>query len=211
MIRILLFLFLIAGFAYIVYQIFSWFKYRKSLYYKVDQDVYKLFEEMGRYKQTASQLEQKKRDLSQSYSAIKHPPQDVQELFELRTAVIDKEIKLYQKIISLYEQYGEALKDKAQVLRFKEKHGDQADSTEEISDALFQVEQMRNEIKTNLKVSYYDQISGPNEVTDLKGSLKHLEEMEKGAKALNKETPESLENEIQDDFLVLKELVRQKL
>jgi hypothetical protein len=211
MIRIIFFMLLLGGLFYLIYQLFAWLKYRKSMYYKIDQDVEKLAEETKKYKQEAINLENKKRDLWQSFSAIKYPPDDVKELYELRSAVIEKEIKLYKKIINLYEQYKEVLQDKAKVLRFKAKHGNESDTTDEISDALFQVEQMRNEIKTNLKISYYDQISGPTELTDLRGSLKHLEEMEGKSKVIGTDTPLELETEIQDDFLILKELVRQKL
>ncbi len=211
MIRILLFLFLVVGLVYIVSQIIAWVRYRNSMYYKIDKDVEKLDEEINKYKQEAQRLELKKEDLRRSFSAIKYPPEDVQELYELRRKVVQKEIRLYRKIIQLYTQYKEVLQDKSQVLKFKAKHGNQTVTTEEISDALFQVEQMRNEIKTNLKISYYDQISGPTEITDLKGSLKHLEEMEGQSKAITSESPEGLETEIQDDFLILKELVRQKV
>lgn len=211
MIRILLFLFLIAGFAYLAYQMFAWLKYRNSLYYKIDKDVQKLDDEINKYKQEAARLEFKKRDLRQSFAAIKYPPEDVRELYELRRTVVQKEIRLYQKIIQLYEQYKDVLMDKSQVLKFKARHGNQTVTTEEISDALFQVEHMRNEIKTNLKISYYDQISGPTELTDLRGSLRHLEEMEGKSKVISSETPEGLETEIQDEFLILKELVRQKV
>lgn len=211
MIRIIFFMFLLAGLVFLVYQFIVWLKYRQSLYYKIDKDVEKLNDETNKYKQEAINLENKKRDLWQSFSAIKYPPEDVKELYELRSAVIEKEIKLYKKIINLYEQYKEVLQDKSKVLRFKAKHGTQSDTTEEISDALFQVEQMRSEIRTNLKISYYDQISGPTELTDLRGSLKHLEEMEGKSKAMTNDSPLELETEIQDDFLMLKELVRQKL
>lgn len=211
MIRILLFLFLIVGLVYIVSQIIAWVRYRNSLYYKIDKDVEKLEDEINKYKQEAQRLELKKEDLRRSYSAIKYPPEDVTELYQLRRKVVQKEIRLYRKIIQLYTQYKEVLQDKAQVLKFKAKHGNQTVTTEEIADALFQVEQMRSEIKTNLKISYYDQISGPTEITDLKGSLKHLEEMEGQSKAISSESPERLETEIQDDFLILKELIRQKV
>lgn len=211
MIRILLFLFLIVGVVYIVSQVIAWIRYRNSMYYKIDKDVEKLDDEITRYRQEAGRLELKKEDLRRSFSSIKYPPEDVKELYELRRKVVQKEIRLYRKIIQLYTQYKEVLQDKSQVLKFKAKHGNQTVTTEEISDALFQVEQMRNEIKTNLKISYYDQISGPTEITDLKGSLKHLEEMEGQSKAISTESPEGLETEIQDDFLILKELVRQKV
>lgn len=211
MIRILLFLFLVVGLVYIVSQIIAWIRYRNSLYYKIDKDVEKLDDEINKYEQDAQRLELKKEDLRRSFTAIKYPPEDVKELYELRRKVVQKEIRLYRKIIQLYAQYKLVLQDKSQVLKFKARHGNQTVTTEEISDALFQVEQMRNEIKTNLKISYYDQISGPTEITDLKGSLKHLEEMEGQSKAISSGSAEGLETEIQDDFLILKELIRQKV
>lgn len=210
MIRILIFGIALIGLIYLVFLFFEYIKYRRSLFFRLDQDVEKLNEELDKYKLQSKSLEVKKEDLYLSFGAIKNPPKDVKELFSLRNAVLDKEMSLYKKIIKLYQQYIDALHDKKQVLKFKAKHGTDEDAAEEISDALFKVKHMRGEIKTNLKISYYDQISGSNEVTDLRGSLKHLEEMDE-RNPLEEETSEVLENDIHDDFLVLKELVRKKV
>ena len=45
MIRIIFFMFLLAGLVFLVYQFIAWLKYRQSLYYKIDQDVEKLNDE----------------------------------------------------------------------------------------------------------------------------------------------------------------------
>ncbi len=213
MARILLFFFLFAGLAYIIFQINQLFNYKKSLFFRIDEDLMKLRDEMNLYRAKAKDLKSKQRALRASYMKIKFPPADVQELYELRYTLIEKEVKLYNKIISLYEKYHEILKDKAEVMRFKAKHGSDAEPTEEVSDALFKVEHLLNDLRTNFKISYYDQIVEGNELTDLKGSLKHLQEMESNIKIheMDEGSHEKLELNIQDDILKLKELVRKQL